>query len=55
VGSLEGFVPDVQDFVEALESRNYKGLDLTTVVFEDETHLSCLAPALVRGVRAIYS
>lgn len=55
VGSLESFEPDVRDFVEALKSRNYKGLDLTTVVLEDETHLSCLAPAFVRGVRAIYS
>jgi len=56
VGSLEeAFRPHVEAFSAVLRSRNYKGLDFTAMVMEDETHLSGIAPAFVRGVRTIYS
>lgn len=41
-------------FADSLMSRQYQGLDLTAVVFPEETHLSVFATAFVRGVRAVY-
>ena len=37
-----------------LLSRNYKGLDLETVIFEDETHCSAVSVTLNRGLRNVF-
>ena len=37
-----------------LLSRNYKGLDLETVIFEDETHCSAVSATLNRGLRNVF-
>ena len=48
---LELVVP----FGEQLTARNYEGLELTTHVFENETHGSVYAPALNRGLRTLFA
>ncbi len=45
----------VEQMVETLKSRNYTGLELTFVEFDDETHLSVVGQTLSRGLRAVFS
>jgi predicted alpha/beta superfamily hydrolase len=56
VGSLEGplMVPPMQKMGDILKSRNFKSLDITTHVFDNETHLSVQPGTLSRGLRAIF-
>jgi uncharacterized protein len=51
----ESMVPDVRELVRTLRSRNYKGLELTDRVFDDETHLSVIPFAISRGLRVLYT
>ncbi|MFZ1991672.1 MAG: alpha/beta hydrolase-fold protein [Alphaproteobacteria bacterium] len=44
----------IEQFGQQLAARNYKGLELTTHVFEGETHTSVYAPALSRGLRTLF-
>jgi len=39
---------------EQLQQRNYAGLELTTTIFDDETHVSGVAAAICRGVNELY-
>jgi predicted alpha/beta superfamily hydrolase len=57
VGALEGeqMVPPMQELGNALKARSYKSLNLTTHVFENETHLSVQPGTLSRGLRVVYS
>jgi predicted alpha/beta superfamily hydrolase len=56
VGSLEGqsMVPKMLAFSDSLHSRNYQGLNLTTHIFEDETHNSVVAASISRTIRVLY-
>jgi predicted alpha/beta superfamily hydrolase len=56
VGSLEGasMTPVMTAFADALKSRNYKGLDLKTFVFEGETHNSVMPAMIGRTLRVLY-
>ncbi|MDP6453800.1 MAG: alpha/beta hydrolase-fold protein [SAR202 cluster bacterium] len=55
-GSLESekTLSNVEQMVEALKGRNYEDLDLTSVVFPDETHVSAIGGTLSRGLRAVF-
>jgi predicted alpha/beta superfamily hydrolase len=56
VGSLEGplMVPPMQKMAERLKNRNFNALDLTTHVFDNETHLSVQPGTLSRGLRVVF-
>lgn len=55
-GSLEpeSMVPDMIAFADSLKNRNYKGLTLTSQIFDNETHLSVLAAMISRTIRVLY-
>jgi predicted alpha/beta superfamily hydrolase len=55
-GSLEPdpMMPDMKQFVKTLRLRQYKDLEITESVFQDETHLSVMPFAISKGLRAIY-
>lgn len=57
VGSLEGpqMVPPMEQMGIVLKAGNYQGLDITTHVFDNETHLSVQPATLSRGLRVIYA
>ena len=57
VGSLEGksMTPVMTAFADSLRSRNYKGLNLSTHIFEDETHMSVMPAMISRTLRVLYS
>jgi len=38
-----------------LESRKYSGLTVTTFVFPDETHQSCMPASIMRAFRILYN
>lgn len=44
----------LQSFANNLEDRNYLGLEITTVIFEDATHQTVMPAALARGMTEIY-
>lgn len=48
------FVSNLQAMARKLQARNYEGLDLTTHIFADETHVSVYPGALSRGLRVVY-
>ena len=56
VGSEEGsaMVPPMKQFAEALQDREYPGLQLETVVFEGETHASVVPAMMSRTLRVLY-
>jgi len=56
-GSLEGksMTTFRTAFADSLRSRNYKGLILTTHIFEDETHLSVIPAMISRTLTVLYS
>jgi predicted alpha/beta superfamily hydrolase len=55
-GSAEpdAMVPDLKKLSAVLNSREYRGLQLTERIFEDETHLSVIPFAFSRGMRVLY-
>lgn len=56
VAALEDpLITGVEQMAETLKSRNYTGLELTSVMFDDETHLSVVGQTLSRGLRAVFS
>lgn len=57
VGGLEGerMTSGLVELDTRLRSRNYPSLQLTTHVFEDETHNSALPATFSRGLRAIFA
>ena len=63
IGSLEEepegidfkMVTNVKSLSKNLKKRNYKGLDVNTVILQDETHCSGIAATLNRGLRDVFS
>lgn len=56
VGSLEGasMTPVMTAFADSLKNHNYKGLLLTTHIFEDENHMSVVPAMISRTLRELY-
>ena len=56
VGSLESnsMTPVMTAFADSLRSRNYKGLNLTAHIFEDENHMSVVPAMISRTLRVLY-
>jgi predicted alpha/beta superfamily hydrolase len=56
VGGLEykEMIEDMQKMADRLRSRNYRGLELETHIFENENHRSCMGAAISRNLRGIY-
>ncbi len=55
-GELEGpNTISTGEFCANLSARNYEGLNLTCLLMEGETHLSAIAPLMVKGWKAIYA
>ncbi len=48
------FVTNVKTLAKTLQERRYPGLQLTTHVFEDETHFSVIPATFSRGLRAVF-
>ena len=55
-GALEEpqMLVDLTRMARSLSARSYPGLALTHHVFDDETHVSVIAPTLSRGLRAVF-
>jgi predicted alpha/beta superfamily hydrolase len=47
-------VNNMEDMASTLESRKYPGLSVTTCVFQDETHQSCIPVSIMRAFRILY-
>jgi predicted alpha/beta superfamily hydrolase len=47
-------VSNVRELDRILNARKYAGLELTTHVFDDETHLSVIPATLCRGLRVVF-
>ena len=47
-------ISNMKALSNTLLSRNYKGLDLETAIFEDETHCSAVSATLNRGLRNVF-
>ncbi len=54
VGGAEGLANPVQEFMRALQSRNYSGLKLETRVLEGERHASNKPELFNRGLRFLF-
>lgn len=59
VGSREhnaerSMIADLKKFAAQIESRNYKGLEMRTFVFDDETHNSVFPLGFSKGIRFLY-
>ena len=54
VGAMEEDLKMSKKFVEILEARNYAGLELESVIFEDEDHFTVIYPSLCRGIRSVF-
>ena len=61
VGALEekadissGYVSNLEELHRRLEDRNYAGLDMEMVIFEDETHSSVLPGAFSKGLLTVF-
>jgi predicted alpha/beta superfamily hydrolase len=50
----ERYVSNLKEFHEALEDRNYAGLEMEMVVMENETHESGFPDALSKGLRSVF-
>lgn len=46
---------NVDKMAGILESRKYSGLTVTTFVFPDETHQSCMPASIIRAFRVLYN
>jgi predicted alpha/beta superfamily hydrolase len=55
VGDVERTVESWQKLVRVLEDRNYKGLKLTTMIFDDAPHLTACILAGGRGIKAVFA
>ena len=56
VGEKEkSYTKNLQKMLEQLNSHNYKNLKLKTVIFENESHLTCYPAALSRGLIELFS
>lgn len=46
---------DLQEFVQILQKRNYKGLEWASYTYEDETHITAPAAATRRAILSVFS
>ena len=53
--ATSGLVGQANRLPDPLKSRNYKGLNLSTYVFEDENHLSVVPAMISRTLRVLYA
>jgi predicted alpha/beta superfamily hydrolase len=54
-GGLEpGEASDLEKLHKILEERNYTGLEMEMIIFEDETHSSVVPAATSRGFRSVF-
>jgi len=56
LGALEkeDMIANMRKLAETLQDRGYDGLELTTYIFEHETHLSVAPAAMSRGLRVVF-
>ena len=55
-GALESLTADhMNKMAEKLLSRNYKSMKLETVIFENETHVTCYPAAMSRGLVELFN
>lgn len=56
VGALEKDIVGVtEEFCAILSNRNYEGFELTFLVLDGESHMSVIAPLMVKGWKAIFA
>jgi hypothetical protein len=64
VGALEevehdpkpsAMITNMKHLAETMIGREYEGLELTTHIFENETHLSVIPALMSRGLRVIFA
>lgn len=48
-------IDNMKKMAGQLESRKYSGLSVTTCVFENETHQSCIPASIMRAFRVLYN
>ena len=55
-GSLENkdYTNRIDEFIQNIQTHNYKGLRLVTKIFEGETHMSVLSVAITNGLKTIF-
>jgi hypothetical protein len=55
-GALEGdmMISPMTTFVNNLKSHNYKGLQVTSHIFEDETHVSVVPACSSRTLKVLF-
>ena len=55
-GSLENnnYTNPINEFIQNIQTHNYKGMRLVTRIFEGETHLSVLSVAMTNGLKTIF-
>lgn len=53
-GDLDRGIKDIQRLTDKLKSRNYKGLILTTKLFEGSGHSGSIPEGLVKGLQAVF-
>lgn len=55
IGGLEkDMLRDTEEFCAILSNRNYEGLALSYLVLDGESHMSVIAPLIVKGLKAIF-
>ena len=57
VGSLEiqkSFINPLNNFTQILNSRKYQGLEMISIILEDETHYSSYGNAFTKGIRWLF-
>jgi predicted alpha/beta superfamily hydrolase len=55
IGPTFQFVTNMEHLATTLQARNYPGLQLTTHLFEDETHVSVVPALYSRGLREVFA
>jgi predicted alpha/beta superfamily hydrolase len=48
-------INNMEKMADVLESRKYPGLSVTTCVFQNETHQSCIPASIMRAFRVLYN
>jgi predicted alpha/beta superfamily hydrolase len=55
IGAIESYYPPFPDFVNIIESRNYKGLELKVEHLKNGRHMAIPSESLSHGLKYIYS
>jgi len=54
-GKEEAYSKDLKQMVQQLNSRHYENLKLETIIFEDESHITCYPAAMSRGLIELFN